>query len=760
VGRSCVAGVCECSAGLTACGTECVDTLSDNLNCGDCGVVCAGGQRCENGACTCDGGLTACSGQCVDLQTSPTHCGACGNACGTGQSCTAGVCSCAAGQTLCGTLCTDLTTDAQNCGACGTVCDSGLCTDGVCQASAGTGGAAGATGTGGASTGGAAGAAGAGGTTVTCEDPLVACGTECVDLQTDPNNCGECYNVCLAETCDAGVCPTVKDCYKPTVVTSPLFADFEDYDGTADLAEWGFAFNAPAGEEGAVYAGPYFYDDETGTPTQSMTTGHDSEYAVATANPNSTEFGGGMGFWMSCIDLSAYEGISLWVRGTTPTGTAHFTLAMEETSAPLEEDPAGGGTCEATADDDCAAAGVEIPVTSTWTELLIPWVSFTGGVAAGGTPVTVDGHNITGMNFNISLTYVPSDPDDPEGEYVPAAGGYDLQLDDIQFLEAGACPAGQTLCGVGCVNYQTDHDNCGSCGNACDVTRTCVSGRCQCPDGYTDCDGQCANLQIDAQHCGACNAPCTGPCVNGSCQASECTSGMPEQGRACEEDARITLGKYFIINNLWGANNASGQQCIWSTCQSGNTIGWGTEWSWSGGSGVISYDAAILGWHWGWEVAAETTGLPVQVSSNANVTCGWTFRLPALDSSDVLNVAYDLFTHSTAMPGYSDNPNEEIMIWLYRGNGAGPIGGRVDTVSVAGTDWDLYQGNNNAWNVLSFVRTSNTTSAAFNLMDFMNALVSGGYIPSNRYLSSIQAGTEIFSGSARLDTDSFYCTIR
>ena len=31
---------------------------------------------------------------------------------------------------------------------------------------------------------------------------------------------------------------------------------------------------------------------------------------------------------------------------------------------------------------------------------------------------------------------------------------------------------------------------------------------------------------------------------------------------------------------------------------------------------------------------------------------------------------------------------------------------------------------------------------------------------SSKYLTSIQAGTEIFVGAGRLDTDNYYCTIQ
>lgn len=771
--EQCTNGACVCATGYSDCGSGCVDVRSDAANCGTCGNACVAPQLCSLGVCseTCASGLTACGQSCVDLQTNASHCGACGNTCAVGTACVAGACACAAGYTACGAACVDVLTDAQNCGTCGTVCDSGLCLAGVCQASTGAGGTAGtggetaAGGSGGETAAGgsggdaAGGAATGGAATVTCETGLTACGTECVNLQTDPNNCGTCYTVCLAGTCNAGVCPTVKDCYKPTVVTSPLFTDFETYDGTTLVTEWGFAFNAPSGTAGAIYAGPYFYGD-TGTPTHSMTTGYESVYAVSTANPNAT--GGGLGFWMGCADLTAYEGISLWVRGTAPTGKASFTLAMEDTSAPNAEDPAGGGTCVAVnADTDCKPGGVEIPVTTTWTQLLVPWASFTGGAAASGAAVAVDGHNITGMNFNVSFNYVAQDPNAATVVYVPEAAAFDLQIDDIRFIEAGACAAGTTLCGVGCVDYQTNHDNCGSCGNACDASRTCVSGQCVCPAGYTDCDGECVNLDIDAQNCGACNSACTGPCVGGSCQASTCTAGMPPVTETCERGTMITLGKYWVNNNQWGADGVSGTQCVWDTCSSGNTIGWGTDWSWSGGAAnqVKSYASVVLGWHWGWQVS--NTGLPVQISSNSDVTCGWTYNVT---TTGTFNVAYDLFTSTSSDPGSGD-PTDEIMIWLYSGGGAGPIGslfsGADQPVSVAATDWNLYTGNNGVWNVYSYVKVSNAdTGATLNIMDFMNDLVSRGLMSSSKYLLSVQAGTEVFDGSGQLDTSSYYCTIQ
>ncbi len=43
------------------------------------------------------------------------------------------------------------------------------------------------------------------------------------------------------------------------------------------------------------------------------------------------------------------------------------------------------------------------------------------------------------------------------------------------------CPTGETCCSATCVDLQTDNDNCGACGTACEgQSPTCVAGQCQC----------------------------------------------------------------------------------------------------------------------------------------------------------------------------------------------------------------------------------------------------------------------------------------
>ncbi len=180
--------------------------------CSDGGVV--GGE--------CRSGFIACNGACVDPASDPENCGSCGHACPTSVSCVAQVCggdgSAGDGGYLDGEVDGDadisdahgdrdgpddagdgnpgdgnpgdgnpgdggcfppFDTPAQ-CGDCNTSCSAAapLCSpvDGgfACVPA--------------------------------CDPPLVACGGQCVDLQTDPDHCGACFNKCPSGICEMGKC--------------------------------------------------------------------------------------------------------------------------------------------------------------------------------------------------------------------------------------------------------------------------------------------------------------------------------------------------------------------------------------------------------------------------------------------------------------------------------------------------------------------------------------------------------------------------
>ncbi len=225
-------GACEnpCAVGETCCDGVCKDLQTDEANCGTCGLVCTPFDTCTpaeclagvcNDATSCAVGETCCPDGCVDTDTDENNCGACDNACAVGETCCDGVCkdlqtdedncgtcgtTCPVGQTCCSGFCKDLSADPDNCGTCGFTCEEGdddesdqVCCEGFCQAGPFCG-------------------CDDNGDCAICEycdvgtcrrssdgtpcDGGTCCPDGCVDTDTDENNCGACDNECaVGETC-------------------------------------------------------------------------------------------------------------------------------------------------------------------------------------------------------------------------------------------------------------------------------------------------------------------------------------------------------------------------------------------------------------------------------------------------------------------------------------------------------------------------------------------------------------------------------
>lgn len=199
------AGECDppCSSPLTCCDGFCVNLMSDDDNCGECGNACEEGSHCTMGVCpdvcgteVCSVSQTCCNDECVDTTVDPDHCGECDNACDSGWECLDSVCEqtecdppCEDGETCCSIpggepVCADLENDREHCGVCRNECDAvETCSEGIC-------------------------------TETPCEppcggDPYACCGGTCYNLDTDMDNCGYCGNACdpdKADECRDGTC--------------------------------------------------------------------------------------------------------------------------------------------------------------------------------------------------------------------------------------------------------------------------------------------------------------------------------------------------------------------------------------------------------------------------------------------------------------------------------------------------------------------------------------------------------------------------
>ncbi len=246
-----------CAPGLTRCIGACIDTRSSLSNCGSCGSACparpGSAAVCLGGVCTivCNANLGDCDADrtngCETSLTTPANCGLCRLACASGTpmcvptsgttyacaaGCTAGVvCTpgnpCATGSTVCmggvttcaptgnravGSLCTGgVCNGAGNCVACtpGATCArTNVCEIGRIDCASG-GPTCVFAGNQPPSTPCPTGTCDGVGSCVStaCVLPLVRCGTSCVDLTRDNNNCGSCGATCaLGSMCADGTC--------------------------------------------------------------------------------------------------------------------------------------------------------------------------------------------------------------------------------------------------------------------------------------------------------------------------------------------------------------------------------------------------------------------------------------------------------------------------------------------------------------------------------------------------------------------------
>jgi cellulase/cellobiase CelA1 len=231
------------------------------------------------------------------------------------------------------------------------------------------------------------------------------------------------------------------------------------------------------------------------------------------------------------------------------------------------------------------------------------------------------------------------------------------------------------------------------------------------------------------------------------------TAVAPQPAQAavtCEKYATLTIqgGRYNVQNNVWGADTA---QCIDSTT-SGFRITQADHNKPTNGA-PASYPSVYFGCHYA--NCTSGSGLPLQASTStfAGMRSSVSMTYPA---SGTWNASYDLWFDPTPRTD-GQNTGAEIMIWLDHQGSIQPIGSRVGTATLAGGTWDVWFGNI-GWNVVSYVRTSATSSLDFAVNDFYSDAVNRGHAQRSWYLTSIQAGFEPWIGGAGLAVNSFSVT--
>lgn len=235
-----------------------------------------------------------------------------------------------------------------------------------------------------------------------------------------------------------GAGPVMPLCTTKLTAQTPAIADFESYDGVLAPADYRWIFGGAAAGQLGVNAGTYVFGDETATPTLALLAGHGGNYGLTVSVTNASAWGMGFGFYMldqnysaACLDASAYKGVSMWVRGSVPTGTFSFSLSMSQATLPSSTGP--GGSCTGTDDTTCKSpTATGLPISMTWSQVDVLWADLVGGLSGPGVPLAANGDHITGFGFSANLNFMP----ESEGSttYVPVPGDITVVVDDIAFI--------------------------------------------------------------------------------------------------------------------------------------------------------------------------------------------------------------------------------------------------------------------------------------------------------------------------------------
>jgi cellulose 1,4-beta-cellobiosidase len=130
---------------------------------------------------------------------------------------------------------------------------------------------------------------------------------------------------------------------------------------------------------------------------------------------------------------------------------------------------------------------------------------------------------------------------------------------------------------------------------------------------------------------------------------------------------------------------------------------------------------------------------------------------------DIWDASYDVWFNANSSGNQSgdDASNLELMVWLNRSAEATPTGTQVATgVSIAGLTWKVWYGAGGNGPCVSYVLSPTGSSVTnLDLGLFAADAVDRGYLITSWYLIDVEAGFELWSGGAGLESKAFSVSV-
>ena len=221
--------------------------------------------------------------------------------------------------------------------------------------------------------------------------------------------------------------------------------------------------------------------------------------------------------------------------------------------------------------------------------------------------------------------------------------------------------------------------------------------------------------------------------------------------KLCSNGDFTILDKIYLFNNLWGEKSGSGSQCSWVETFDENEkdISWNSNWDWYENDLLIkSYVSIVYGWHWGWKV--RDIALPAEIAELKQIKTNWEFDIREERKGNI-NITYDIWLSNKKIN--NENPDEEIMIWIYKNGNVPAIGKKKEDLEIMQIEWELWEGLHpeNNWPVFSFITKENMNIVEFDILSFMKEIKN----LRSKYLLSVQSGIEVLSGKGNFETKKY-----
>jgi len=229
---------------------------------------------------------------------------------------------------------------------------------------------------------------------------------------------------------------------------------------------------------------------------------------------------------------------------------------------------------------------------------------------------------------------------------------------------------------------------------------------------------------------------------NGVAKTPETSAKSYLDSTTCVDGAQIKVGEFLLDNNVWGKGSITTyQQCI-TAKENGSSSIFAWQWTWPTiGSNVKSYPEIIFGYK-PFGNTSTTPLLPKIIADLQLAIVSFSSYTTTINGTG--NLAFDIWITDSSTPTES-NIKHEIMIWLEK-NIQQPAGSFIEHVTIDGSTYDYYRGPL-SWDYIAFVKTSTNKVTSVNISDFLTYLKNKNHISENEFLSAIEFGNEIISGT-------------